>query len=87
MPTLVLVARSDVDEVARSKIVASCRALNAGSKAFLVDVDGARGAPHASLGEFRPALDRAVRVRRIGRAVMMVEQDGGSQYERAAIGE
>jgi NitT/TauT family transport system substrate-binding protein len=40
MPTLVLVARSDVDEVAGSKIVASCRALNAGSKAFLVDIDG-----------------------------------------------
>ena len=40
MPSLVIVARKDANQAAQAKIVASLRALNAGSRALIDDLDG-----------------------------------------------
>ena len=82
MPSLVVVARSDVDEAAKLKIVESLRALNAGSRALLADIDG--GAEKLRT-KFFPKVDRDVMRTSVESLVDGIKDDGLLNQHRAEL--
>src|SRR5581483_7124066 len=80
-----LAGRIEVQDRIERRVRAGVRAAAFGdpdASSVLVDVHGARRAPHASFGELRPALDRAVRVGRIDRHVGAERHNGGQDEDR-----
>ncbi len=82
MPSLVLVARSNADEAARQRIIASLRALNAGSRALLADPDA--GADKIG-AKFYPKLPNSLMRASVAALTDGIRDDGLLNDERAQI--
>ena len=82
MPSLVVVARSDANEAAQRRIVASLRALNAGSQALLADLDA--GADRIG-AKFYPKLPGKVMRDSIHALADGIKDDGLMNAGRAKI--
>jgi NitT/TauT family transport system substrate-binding protein len=82
MPSLVLVARSDANEAAQKKIVATARAMNAANHAVLSDLD--RSADKIG-AKFFPKLPQAVMRASIKTLADGIRDDGLLNQERAEL--
>ncbi len=82
MPSLVMVARLDANAAAQSKIVASLRALNAGNRALLGDLDG--GA-ELLRSKFFPKISAEVMRRSVRSLANGIGDEGLLNQQRAAL--
>jgi NitT/TauT family transport system substrate-binding protein len=82
MPSLVLVARSDANEVAQKKIVATLRAINAANHAVLADLDGSADKIGA---KYFPKLPQPVMRASIRALADGIKDDGLLNDERAKL--
>jgi NitT/TauT family transport system substrate-binding protein len=82
MPSLVLVARQDANQAAQAKIVASLRALNAGSRALIDNLDGGSDLLR---GKFFSKIPADVMRKSIHSLADGIRDEGLLNQERAAL--
>jgi NitT/TauT family transport system substrate-binding protein len=82
MPSLVLVARSDANEAAQKKIVATLRAINAANHAVLADLDGSADKIGA---KYFPKLPQPIMRASIKALADSIKDDGLLNDERAKL--
>jgi NitT/TauT family transport system substrate-binding protein len=82
MPSLVLVARSDAKEATQKKIVKALRAVNAGSRSLLADLDG--GTEKLRL-EFFPKISSTTLRKSVASLADGIKDDGLLNEQRVAL--